>query len=151
MAAHCTYLAIAPDGVRKLNRRPAKKVWGRYAGGLIPLTRGASNKPLRDAPDDDGCLIAEGIENALAAAWLRPELRAFAGVAVGNLAAIALPEQMANAASSSCARSRGTRTWPPGWKRRLPRKDTPHDARPRHPHGGPGNRGRATAARGREA
>jgi hypothetical protein len=96
MAAHCTYLAIAPDGVRKLNRRPAKKVWGRYAGGLIPLTRGASNKPLRDAPDDDGCLIAEGIENALAAAWLRPELRAFAGVAVGNLAAIALPEQMAS-------------------------------------------------------
>lgn len=95
MAAHCTYLAIAPDGVRKLNRRPAKKVWGRYAGGLIPLTRGFSNKPLKHAPEDDGCLIAEGIENALAAAWLRPELRAFSGVAVGNLAAIALPEQMA--------------------------------------------------------
>ncbi|HWG80748.1 MAG TPA: toprim domain-containing protein [Stellaceae bacterium] len=96
MAAHCTYLAITPDGVRKLNRRPAKKVWGRYAGGLIPLTRGFSNKPLKHAPDLDGCLIAEGIENALVAAWLRPELRAFAGVAVGNLAAIALPEQMAS-------------------------------------------------------
>ena len=95
MAAHCTYLAIAPDGVRKLNRRPAKKVWGRYEGGVIPLTRGASGKPLKEAPNDDSCLVAEGIENALAGAWLRPELRAFAGVAAGNLGNIALPEQMA--------------------------------------------------------
>jgi hypothetical protein len=60
-------------------------------GGVIPLTRGASNKPLGQSPDGDGCLIAEGIESALTVAQFFPERRALACVSVGNLAKIALP------------------------------------------------------------
>jgi hypothetical protein len=96
MAVHCTYLQPEGAGWRKARLDPPKKVFAPYAGGVIPLTRGASGRPLATAPEDDACLIAEGIENALAAHFLRPELRAFAAVAVGNLAAIALPESMAS-------------------------------------------------------
>ena len=91
LAAHCTYLQRYAGAWRKLRRDPARKVWGRYAGGVIPLLRGASGKRLRHAPEE-GVLIGEGIENTLSGAVLRPELRAFAAVAIGNFAAITLPE-----------------------------------------------------------
>ena len=96
IACHCTYLAFRDGRWRKAAVKPARKVWAPFRGGLIPLLRGGSNKRLRDAPDGDGCLIAEGIENALSAAFLRPELRCFAAVSVGNLAAIQLPEAIAS-------------------------------------------------------
>lgn len=91
LAAHCTYLQRDSGQWKKLRRIPARKVWGRYAGGVIPLLRGASGKRLRHAPEE-GVLLGEGIENTLSGAVLRPELRALAAVAIGNFAAIALPE-----------------------------------------------------------
>lgn len=95
LAAHCTYLSHHDGAWRKTRLAPARKVWGHFRGGVVPLARGKSRKPLGDAPDGDECLIAEGIENTLAAMWLRPELRAFAAIAVGNLPAIALPPAIA--------------------------------------------------------
>ena len=94
LGAHCTYIEQSGGAWRKAPLKPNRKCWGRFDGGVIPLLRGASGKRLRDAPDGDGCLVAEGIENALTAAYLRPELRALAALNVGNLAKIALPPQI---------------------------------------------------------
>jgi hypothetical protein len=92
LAAHCTYLARRAGGWGKVAREPARKAWGGYRGGIIPLRRGASGKPLRDAPEEE-LLIGEGIETVLSAAVMRPELRAAAAIACGNFADIALPAQ----------------------------------------------------------
>jgi hypothetical protein len=96
IAVHRTYLGRDPDGSwRKSRVAKPKKVLGSFAGGIIPLARGASGKPLARAPDDDQALIAEGIENALTVAQWFPEWRALAAVAVANLPRIALPPQIA--------------------------------------------------------
>jgi hypothetical protein len=64
---------------------------------VIPLLRGASGKRLRDAPDGDTVLIAEGIENALAAAYLRGDRsRVFAAVSANNFPKLRLPAQLAH-------------------------------------------------------
>lgn len=97
LAVHRTYLRRDPDGTwRKAPVVKAKKVFGSFGGGVIPLTRGASGLPLAKAPDGDAALIAEGIENALTVAQWFPELRAFAAVAIGNLAQITLPPAIAS-------------------------------------------------------
>lgn len=93
LACHCTYLTPHLGTWRKIAHRHARKCWGPVKGGLIPLRRGASNKPIAQAPEE-ALLIGEGIENVLSAAVMWPELRAAAGVAIGNLADIALPEQL---------------------------------------------------------
>lgn len=70
---------------------PAKKTRGMLAGGVVPLLRGRSGKPLHEAPPGDAVLIAEGIENALAC-WLsveqigEPRVVACLGVSNLNLA-----------------------------------------------------------------
>jgi Toprim domain len=92
IALHRTYLGRKSDGAwRKSHAFPAKKVMGRFAGGIIPLTRGASERRFSDAVDGEGCLIGEGIENTLTVAQFFPELRALSCVAVANLPAVALP------------------------------------------------------------
>jgi hypothetical protein len=97
IAVHRTYLGRNADGSwRKSTVAKPKKVLGSFAGGIIPLTRGASGKPFAKAPDDDSALIAEGIENALTVAQFFPELRALAAVAVANLPAITLPPAIVN-------------------------------------------------------
>ncbi len=97
VALHRTYLHDGAGGVwRKSRVVPAKKVLGKFAGGIIPLTRGASGKPIRHAPDGDRCIVAEGIENALTVAQWFPEWRAIAAVAVANLPLITLPPAMAD-------------------------------------------------------
>jgi hypothetical protein len=70
----------------------AKRVLGKYAGGSIRLTKGASGKSLAEAPKGEWIVIAEGIENALSAALVRPDLRCLAAVALGNIANVELPE-----------------------------------------------------------
>jgi hypothetical protein len=68
---------------------------GSYAGGFIPLWRGASGKPLRDAPPGEAVAIAEGIETALSVALACPELRVLASVALPNMARLVLPATVA--------------------------------------------------------
>jgi Toprim domain-containing protein len=92
IALHRTYLGRNADGTwRKSEAMPAKKVMGSFAGGVIPLTRGASKKRFSDAVDGESILIGEGIENTLTVAQFFPELRALSCVAVANLPAVALP------------------------------------------------------------
>jgi hypothetical protein len=94
IGTHATYLE--QDGARiwrKTLLRPAKKSHGTVKGGFIPLLRGGSHKGWSKMPDGSSILIAEGIENALAASLcVEGEPRVIACVSVGNLASLALPE-----------------------------------------------------------
>jgi hypothetical protein len=83
---------------RKAPIRPAKKVLGTFRGGIIPLLRGATGRPLAEAVDGEAVLVSEGIENAMAAAYLtRAEaMRVWAATSVVNLPNVArlLPPQV---------------------------------------------------------
>lgn len=91
IATHRTYLETVGGQWRKARVDKPKKILGAASGGVIPLTHGASRKPIAKAPAGDQCLMAEGIENALTAAQWFPELRALAAVSAGNLPTIRLP------------------------------------------------------------
>jgi hypothetical protein len=95
VATHRTWLQQDRAGVwRKAQVENPKMTFGTYVGGCIRLWRGASGKPLRDAPPDDMVVIAEGIETALAVALCAPECRVLSAVSLGNLGAVVLPPQL---------------------------------------------------------
>jgi hypothetical protein len=96
IATHRTWLAGGGHTWRKAPLETPKKLLGPGLGGIIPLTRGASGKPLARAPDGDAALLGEGIENTLTVAQWFPERRALAYVSAGNLAALELPETLAD-------------------------------------------------------
>jgi hypothetical protein len=91
LATHRTYLSRDGARWRKAPVTPAKKSLGRFAGGLIPLTKGQSGKGWGHLPQGEALILAEGIENALSVACYLPELRAAAYVSAGNLANLVLP------------------------------------------------------------
>ena len=92
VATHRTWLTRKADGRWvKAPLQDTKKTLGSYAGGFIPLQRGASGRPLRTAPEGERLAIAEGIETALSVAIACPDLRVVAGVSLSNLARIKLP------------------------------------------------------------
>lgn len=96
VGTHRTWIATDDAGQwRKAALRDPKKTLGPYAGGFIPLWRGASGKPLRDAPQGEAVAIAEGIETALSVALACPELRVLAAVALSNMARVMLPPSVA--------------------------------------------------------
>ncbi|MFC7609325.1 toprim domain-containing protein [Teichococcus aestuarii] len=92
LATHRTYLEQDKSGrwIKARLKHP-KMVLGSFVGGVIPLQRGASGKPLRQASEGEETALGEGIENCLSAALAAPELRVMAGISVGNLARISLP------------------------------------------------------------
>lgn len=93
ISTHRTYIEKQPDGGwKKAKLKDAKKTLAQYAGGFISLNRGASGKPIKDAPDDDHLIIAEGIEDGLSLALGCPEKRVIAGVSVSNMQNLHLPE-----------------------------------------------------------
>ena len=104
IAAHATFLAGERDTWRKAPIEPDKKVTTTYKGGVIPLLRGASGKPLQFAPENEAVMIGEGIENALAAAimlgpdregGIDPAPRVFAAVSAPNLPHVQMPPHVA--------------------------------------------------------
>jgi hypothetical protein len=92
---HRTYLRHR-DGVwgKAPVGKGGKAVTGGVKGGFIRIARGFSGLPIARAPADDVVAIAEGIETALSVAVGRPEWRVLAGVSVGNLITIDLPERL---------------------------------------------------------
>jgi hypothetical protein len=97
IGVHCTWIERdRRSGTwRKAAVEHAKKVYGQQRGGMIRLWRGASGKPLADAPDGDIVAIAEGIEDALTVALECPEWRVLASICSGNLPHIVLPPAIA--------------------------------------------------------
>ena len=89
VAAHRTWLRR--DGAGKAPVENPKMTRGGYLGGCIPLWRGASKKPLKDAVEGETVLISEGIEDGLTAAIAAPEYRVLCALSLMNLGAIELP------------------------------------------------------------
>lgn len=92
LTVHRTWLERLSDGtVRKAPVAEPKKVAGPCRGGVIPLARGASGKPWKQAPAGDVLGLCEGIEDALSYAMAVPEHRVAAAINVGNLLSLSLP------------------------------------------------------------
>jgi hypothetical protein len=95
VATHRTWLAPDADGIwRKAPVRDPKKSLGRVAGGAIRLWRGASGKPLAQAPDGETVVIGEGIETCLSVVVACPELRVLCAVSLSNMARLVLPPEV---------------------------------------------------------
>jgi len=91
VATHRTWLALRDDRWGKAPLRDPKMSLGRVAGGSIRLWRGASGKPLAQAPQGETVVIAEGIETALSIVVSCPEYRVLSAVSLSNMARLALP------------------------------------------------------------
>jgi hypothetical protein len=72
-----------------------KKAYGPYAGGCIPLTRGASGRPWLDPAPGERLGLTEGVENGLIVAQERPAWRCAAAVSVGNIRGMHVPAAIA--------------------------------------------------------
>lgn len=68
-----------------------KKVLGDFAGGYIPLWKGACRKTLQAIDDGVDVLLSEGIEDGLSAACARPDKRVIAGVSLSNFGNLPIP------------------------------------------------------------
>ncbi len=91
-AVHRTWLAEKSDGsVDKAPVQHAKMTLGAYRGGCIRLWRGASGKPLKDAPPGEKVVVGEGLEDSLTAAVAAPEYRVVCAVSLSNFGAVVLP------------------------------------------------------------
>ena len=96
VATHRTWLAQDEGGIwRKAPLRDPKMTLGRVAGGCVRLWRGASGKPLVQAPEGEAVAIAEGIETALSVVIACPELRVLSAVSLSNMARVELPPAIA--------------------------------------------------------
>lgn len=91
---HRTYLR--EDGLGKADISPAKRTFGNMKGAAVRLTRGKTGLSEGDASAkgvrDDVLAIAEGIENALAWAFLEPDMRTWAAANVGNIGLVPIPD-----------------------------------------------------------
>lgn len=92
IATHRTFLQDRGGGlVTKAPVRDAKLTLGSYRGGYISVSRGASGKSLKDAPQGDRLIIAEGPEDALTLSLSCPDHRVLAAISVNNIGNIILP------------------------------------------------------------
>lgn len=100
-AVHRVWLEQGADGRwRKLSIPAPKKVLGAYWGGTARIWRGLGPRGGRGArlgqvAPGAKLVLCEGIEDALAIARLRPDLRVLAAISLGNMAAAALPPAVA--------------------------------------------------------
>jgi hypothetical protein len=86
---HRTWLT--PDG-RKAPLRDPKRSYGAKRGGIIPLWRGASGRPMREAPEGSTLWLSEGIEDGLSIAIMTGGAeRVAAAIDLGNMALVTLP------------------------------------------------------------
>src|SRR6516162_10007952 len=95
-AVHCTWLERDSFGVTKapIPDGGAKRTIGAYAGGCIPLWRGASNKAWSQMPEGEVLMVGEGIEDTLSGVLNRSAWRAVCAVALSSMMALQLPAQV---------------------------------------------------------
>lgn len=94
---HRTYLELRGGRWLKAfpqNQRLAKMGLGRWGGGYVSISKGASGKSLAEAPEGDHAILTEGIEDALCLAIEVPEARVLACLSLGNIGKIRLPPQI---------------------------------------------------------
>jgi hypothetical protein len=92
ISTHRTWLKL-DNGLWRKNPdlKDAKKTLAPFRGGYIPLNRGISDKPIKEAPPGDHVFLAEGIETGLSLAVELPEMRVLAAVSSSNFQNIELP------------------------------------------------------------
>lgn len=90
-AVHRTWLSEVRGKWVKAPLDAPRKALGQVSGGTIRLWRGASGKPLAEAPDGETAVITEGIETGLSIAVSCPERRVLSAVSLNNLARVELP------------------------------------------------------------
>ncbi|HEV2747727.1 MAG TPA: toprim domain-containing protein [Allosphingosinicella sp.] len=96
LGVHRTFLDLSAGkggAVAKARIANAKLSLGHYAGGCIPLWKGASGRTLRDIEAGTPVHVSEGIEDGLTIALAFPERRVVAGVALANIGGLQLPPQ----------------------------------------------------------
>lgn len=101
VACHRTYLERDQAGAwrhlghtRRGQDIAGKTIHGKPRGSCIRLWRGASGKPLAEAPDGETVTICEGIEDGLTIVMARPNLRVLVAGSVNYIAEIDLPRQV---------------------------------------------------------
>ena len=78
-------------GWTKAALKEPKKAYCAYAGGYIPLSRGASGRRWAEMRGGEVVALAEGIETALSVAVLVPEWRVASTVSLHNMEKLKLP------------------------------------------------------------
>lgn len=92
VATHRTWLQRDPaKGWTKLGVPKPKKVLGKMWGGFIPISKGSSNKSMREMPAGEPVYVTEGIEDALVVRMMMPSVRIISAISLGNMGAILLP------------------------------------------------------------
>lgn len=92
IGVHITYLEeYSGKWQKSKDVQPVKKMLGTGPGAFVPIARGSSGKPLKEAPDGSGVLLCEGIETALSLSVALPDERVLAALSVTNLKNINLP------------------------------------------------------------
>jgi hypothetical protein len=71
-----------------------KSSLGRFSGGHIPLWKGERPETLHKLAPGTPVYLSEGIEDGLSIAFKRPTLRVVAGVSLGNMGGLVLPDGM---------------------------------------------------------
>lgn len=90
LGTHRTYLRA--DGRDKAQLGEAKKALGAFAGGFIPLWKGASRAAMKDLKPGTRIYASEGIEDGLSVALVRPQERIVAAVSLSNIGNLELPD-----------------------------------------------------------
>lgn len=95
VALHRTFLRqTGPHEWGKAALEYPKKVKGSFKGGAIRLWRGASGKPINEAPAGEIVDVTEGIEDGLSVVMADPDCRVIAAVSIDNMGNLVLPEQL---------------------------------------------------------
>jgi len=93
---HRTFLTELEGGeVVKAPVKKPKMALGPISGGMIWLSRGASDRPWHDPLPGSLIAIGEGVEDALTIAAERPDWRVGAAVALSNMISLRLPAAIA--------------------------------------------------------
>ncbi|WP_058734303.1 DUF7146 domain-containing protein [Sphingomonas sanguinis] len=101
VATHRTFLGRCPRTRRWVKaeaadlgvpRGQSKKVLGQSRGAFVPLRKGVSGQSMGQMRRPEAIYTAEGIENALSGAVMKPDARVIATYSLGNLGSIAFPK-----------------------------------------------------------
>lgn len=90
LGTHRTWLQ--PNGSGKATLVEAKKSYGKFGGGFIPLWKGKHRCSMKELPPGTRIYVSEGIEDGLSVALTRPDERVIAGVSLSNIGRLELPE-----------------------------------------------------------
>jgi hypothetical protein len=101
LSIHRTFLHVHASGrVTKADQDPVqpmkdcKRAYCSFEGGWIPIWRGQSGKPMKDALAGEWVTVSEGKEDGVTIALEMPHMRVIAGVSLSNIGNLKLPRHL---------------------------------------------------------